>query len=104
MAARKSCTWGPRRNGRCPSRSKALGGASKPGKRPSSRRVFRKFEESRGKWHHSTDFTIPEFVRDNAHDAWVIEEFVPKFRKMRVRETWIYNGGAGGNDKFVRVK
>lgn len=65
---------------------------------------FRKYEHTEGAWHPAGTFTLAEFIRDNKHDEWVIEEFVPRLSKLRVRASWIYHGGAGGDDKFVRVR
>ncbi len=69
-----------------------------------SRRMFKKYEKSGGKWHYSCTFTIPEFMRDNAHDIEIVEEFVPKLEALAVGKSFIYYGGAGGDDKFKRVK
>ncbi len=70
-----------------------------------SRRVFKKYEKTGGRWHYACQFTLAEFCRDNAHDEEVIEEFVPMLKDLKTTgSSFIYHGGAGGDDKFVRVK
>ena len=67
-------------------------------------RLFRKEYLAHGEWVPDCELTLAEFIKDNAHDEWVLEEFVPKLSKLRVGQSWTYNGGAAGVDRFTRVR
>ena len=67
-----------------------------------STKRFKKYEKSRGKWYFSTDFTLPDFIAANRHDP-ATTDIVVELKKLPVGASYVYDGGAGGVDKFTRV-
>lgn len=68
------------------------------------RRRYRKYERFGRRWHRAGgDFTLREFIDDNRHDDYVLEEMVPKLRALGIGGIYVHDGGAHGVDKFKRV-
>lgn len=69
-----------------------------------ARMQFAKYERGlRGRWHFAGVFSLAAFLVENYHDEEIRDTLGKALAKLPIGEKIVYDGGAGGIDKFVRL-